>query len=268
MNTLKEIIKDHYIFRKQIGKLAKADIIKTYKGAALGWAWAIIRPAITIFVFWFAFSMGLRKGGDIAGYPFFLWLIAGMIPWFYMRDMITGGASSLRRYTYLITKIKYPISTIPTFVSMSQFIVHLGLLVIMIVIFMIFGHMPSIYYLQLPIYMGLMFLFFTMWGLFAGLLSAMSRDFLNLVKSMTTVLFWFSGIMYDVTGIHAAWVRQLLLFNPVTLIVNGYRNCFIYHRWFWETPEELLNFFLVYVVMIVLAVWAYKKLKKDIPDVL
>ena len=97
MKTLKEIFKSHYDYRKQLFKLAKSDIIKTYKGAALGWSWAIIRPAIQIFVFWFAFSFGLRSGKPVEGYPFFLWLIAGMTPWFYMRDMIQGGAASMRR---------------------------------------------------------------------------------------------------------------------------------------------------------------------------
>ena len=97
MRTLKEIIKDHIEYRRQLVQLAKADMKKAY-GGVLGMGWAIIRPAILIFVFWFAFSVGLRKGGDVEGYPFFLWLIAGMIPWFYMRDMITGGAGSIRRY--------------------------------------------------------------------------------------------------------------------------------------------------------------------------
>ena len=268
METLKEILKSHYDYRKQLIKLAKSDIIKTYKGAALGWSWAIIRPAIQIFVFWFAFSFGLRNGQPVEGYPFFLWLIAGMAPWFYMRDMIQGGASSLRRYTYLITKIKYPVSTIPTFVSMSLLMVHIGLLVIVILIFIAFGYMPDIYYLQLPFYILLMFLFFTAWGLFAGVLSAMSRDFLNLVKALTTALFWVSGVIYDANSVHVEWIRQVLLFNPVTLIANGYRNCFIYKQWFWETPGEMRNYLIVYVVMILLAIWAYKKLHKDIPDVL
>ena len=62
MNTLKTIIKDHITYRKQIFKLAKADLVKTYRGSALGWAWALIKPVVTIFVFWFAFSFGLRKG--------------------------------------------------------------------------------------------------------------------------------------------------------------------------------------------------------------
>ncbi len=211
MNTIKEILKDHYDYRKQLFKLAKTEIIKTYKGAALGWSWAIIRPAIQIFVFWFAFSIGLRHGKPVEGYPFFLWLIAGMIPWFYMKDMIQGGSACLRRHTHLVTKIKFPISTIPTFVSMSLFVVHIALLVIVILIYMGFGYMPDIYYLQLPFYMMLMFFFFNAWGLFAGVLSAMSRDFLNLVKALTTALFWMSGILYNVNTINIGWLRKVLL---------------------------------------------------------
>ena len=268
MKLLKEILREHFEYRKQLVKLAKSELIKTYKGAALGWSWALIRPAITIFVFWFAFSVGLRKGADVGIYPFFLWLIAGMIPWFYMRDMITGGAGSLRKYRFLITKIKFPICTIPTFISMSLFMVHIGLLIVMIFIFMAFGFMPDIYYLQLPLYMLMMFLFLTCWGLFSGVFSAISKDFLNLVKSMTTALFWMSGIIYDANGIDQEWIRNILLFNPITLIANGYRNCFIYKQWFWETPQELLNCAIVYLIMIVLAVRSYKRLRKDIPDVL
>ena len=267
MRTLKEIIKDHIEYRRQLVQLAKADMKKAY-GGVLGMGWAIIRPAILIFVFWFAFSVGLRKGGDVEGYPFFLWLIAGMIPWFYMRDMITGGAGSIRRYKYLVTKIKFPVSTIPTFVSMGSLATHAGLVVLMIGIFLLFGYRPTIYYLQIPLYMILMFLFFTAWGLCSGVLSSISRDFLNLVKSLTQALFWMSGILYDANGIGQQWIRNILLFNPVTIVVNGYRNALIYHKWFWEDWQQLVNFAIVYAVMLLLAVWVYRKLKKDIPDVL
>ena len=95
-----------------------------------------------------------------------------------------------------------------------------------------------------------------------------SKDFLNLVRSMSTALFWLSGIIYDANKVDHTWIKDILLFNPVTLIANGYRNCFIYKRWFWENPQELVNFVIVYAVMLLLAVWAYKKLRKDIPDVL
>lgn len=62
---LTDIIKDHITYGQQIFKLAKTDLVKTYRGAALGWAWAIIKPAVTIFVYWFTFEIGLRAGKDV-----------------------------------------------------------------------------------------------------------------------------------------------------------------------------------------------------------
>ena len=249
-------------------KLAKADLVKTYRGAALGWAWAIIKPAVTIFVYWFAFSVGVRVSRDVNGYPYFLWLIGGMMPWFYMRDTIIAGADSIRRYKYLVTKIKYPVSTIPTYVNISQFVINVGLNVIMFAIFMLYGRMPDIYWFQIPFYMILMLLFFNAWSLFAGMLSAMSKDFLNLVKAVVTALFWISGIMYNVNGISIGWIKTIMLFNPITIIVNGFRNSLIYKEWFWENTGELVNFAIMYALMLILAIWSYRKLRKEIPDVL
>ena len=244
------------------------DVKKQYKGSALSWLWGIIRPAILIFTFWFAITMGLRSGKPHNGYPFFLWLIAGMIPWYYMRDMISSGANCIRKHGYLVTKIKFPVAVIPTFQSISYMMVNLVLTTIMIVLYALFGYAPDIYMLQLIFYYGLMFLFFTAWSLFASLMSIVSKDFLNLIRSLTQPLFWLSGILYDATTIDVEWIRTLLLFNPVTLMANGFRNSLVYHRWFWEVPNELRNFVLVYIVVALLAIWAYKRLKKVIPDVL
>ena len=158
--TIATILRDHIVYRKQIIKLAGSDLRRTYRASALGWAWAVIKPLVTIFVYWFAFSVGLRKGGDIAGYPFVLWLISGIVPWFYMSEMLTLGTECILRNRYLVTKMKYPVSTIPTFTSISKFFVHLILLVLTMLIFILTGHMPTVYMLQLPFYMLCNFLFF------------------------------------------------------------------------------------------------------------
>lgn len=268
MRTLKKIISEHIRYSRTILKLAKSDLVKTYKGAALGWSWAIIRPAMTLGVYYFAFTVGLKTTSPAEGYPYFLWLIAGVVPWFYMRDIITAGAGSIRKYRFLVTKIKYPVSTIPTFVSLSHLIVNLILILIVMVIFAIAGYKPDIYWLQIPIYIAAMFLFFSVWSLFSGILSTFSIDFLQLVKSFTIMLFWMSGIMYDVARIDNEIIRKIMLFNPVTIIINGFRNSLIYKEWFWENVGETLNFILVFFVLLSLTVYIYKKLKEEIVDVL
>lgn len=62
MKTFIEIIREHIVWRHQLIRLAKADLVKTYSGAALGWAWALVKPIMKIFVFWFAFSFGFKNG--------------------------------------------------------------------------------------------------------------------------------------------------------------------------------------------------------------
>ena len=268
LKTLAGIIKDHLLWRKQLIKLARADLVKTYSGAALGWAWAIIQPTIFVLVLWFAFSVGLRIDHEVNGCPYILWVLAGMIPWFYMRDMIGQCSGAILRYKYLVTKMKFPICTIPTFVGMAKLIVHFFLLGIMVFIFLVFGHFPGEYILQLPLYMALMVVFFTFWALFSSMLSAMSRDFFNLVKSFVTPIFWLSGIMYNVSSIQVGWIQKAMLFNPVSYFAEGYRNIFIYERWIWEDGTKFLCFLAVLVIMIIGAIWAYRRTEKEIPDIL
>lgn len=268
IKTLINIIKEHMDYRKQIGKLAKADLAKTYRGAALGWSWAIIKPTVTIFVYWFAFSIGLRMSGDVKGYPYFLWLIAGVVPWFYMSDMITSGTEAIRKYSYLVTKMKFPVSTIPTFVNVSKFMINFILIFIVIVIFRLFGYAVDIYYLQILFYMLLTFIFFELWGLFSAPLGAISKDYANLIKAFITAIFWLSGIMWNPDTMHNGLLKKFLMINPITYLVNGFRNCFINKVWFWEQPNRLLYFGIICLIMLIAGLIIYKRLRKEIPDVL
>lgn len=268
VNDLVKIIKEHKEYKQQIKKLAKADLVKTYRGAALGWSWAIIKPVVTIFVYWFAFEIGLRSGKDVNGYPFFLWLICGLIPWFYISDMLTTGTDAIRKYSYLVTKMKFPVSTIPTFVSLSKLSVNVMLITVMLIIYLAFGVRPDIYWLQIFFYIIISFGFWTTWSLFSSLLAAISKDFGNLVKSFVSAVFWLSGILWNPEKVKIAWLKKVLMANPVTYIVNGFRNCLINKIWVWQQPKRLAYFVIVWFVMIILALWAYRKVRKDIPDVL
>lgn len=268
-DTVREIYDEHRTMGiHQIVRLAKSDLIRTYQGAALGWSWALVKPIITLFVFWFGITVGFRGGKPVNDMPYFLWQLAGFLPWFYMRTLIPGGAACIRKYAHLVTKMKFPVSTIPTFVNIAELIVHWVLLALTLVTFACFGCKPDLYLLQIPLYMVMMFISFTAWSLFAGMLGAMSKDFLNLIKSCSTAIFWMSGIIYDVNGIHNPYIRTILKLNPVTFISSGYRNVFIYKQWITEDKVGLICYFISLIATIIGAIWAYKKLRKEIPDVL
>lgn len=262
------IIKENLNFVKQIIKLSKSELKKQYKGAALGPLWAIIKPGITIFVFWFAFEVGLRRHDPVNGIPFFVFLLVGMIPWFFMSEAILDGARSLRNNRHFITKMPFPMSTIMTYTVLAKVYTHLFLVLVGYLIILLFGIMPSIYNIQILFYLPMMYIYFTCFAWITGPLSAVSKDFENIVKSIIQAIFWLSGIIWDPYSINNGIIKSLLLLNPVTYFASGYRNTFLYKKWFFETPYETIGFLILLLLTGYVGSVVYRKLRKTIPDIL
>ena len=64
--------------RTLIGNLAKNDFKTRFAGSYLGVIWAFVQPIVTVVVYWFVFTVGLRQGRP-SGHPFVLWLMAGLV---------------------------------------------------------------------------------------------------------------------------------------------------------------------------------------------
>lgn len=269
LSTLATMLKDNWEWRKQIGRLALFDLVKKSRGAVLGWAWFFIKPAMYIFCFWFALEIGLRAGNSDAGAPpYILWLCAGLIPWFFMQDMLGPGLDVLHRYSYLVNKIKFPLSGISTIFSGATLIVELMLMVALFVIYFACGMPLDVYLLQVPILLVLMFLFWNTVSILFSQLSAMSKDVKNLMSAMSTPFFWLSGVLFDVKDIHIGWVQTMLDFNPITFFVTAFRGAFYDKTWFWNDPSACVGFVVVFAITLLAALFVYKKFNEEVCDVL
>ena len=275
MKYLFSIFKEHRGFGKQIFLLAKDELIKTYKGAVIGPLWAFVKPAFTIFVYWFAFSAGIRQlktlninlgGPEPFSIDFFTFMFIGIIPWFFIQDSITQGAKTLRINRQFITKVKFPVSTILTYTALSRLFVHI-LLVVVMYIYVCFAIGPSWYNLQFFLYCPLMFIFFVALSWSTAPMSAFSKDFESLIVSIMSGIFLLSGIMYDSYGFEEP-LKTVMLFNPINFFVNGYRNCFLYNRPFFEYKTELVIFLAEFIAVFFLGIYNYNRLRKKLPDVL
>lgn len=269
LSTLATILKDNWEWRKQIGRLALFDLVKKSRGAVLGWAWFFIKPAMYIFCFWFALEIGLRAGNNDPGAPpYILWLCAGLIPWFFMQDMLGPGLDVLHRYSYLVNKIKFPLSGISTIFSGATLIVELMLMVALFVIYFASGMPLDVYLLQVPILLVLMFLFWNTVSILFSQLSAMSKDVKNLMSAMSTPFFWLSGVLFDVKDIHIGWVQTMLDFNPITFFVTAFRGAFYDKTWLWDDPSACVGFVVVFAITLLAALFVYKKFNEEVCDVL
>ena len=238
-------------------------------GRGAGPLWFFAKPAVYILVFWFALEVGLRSadqtGSDV---PYILWLMGGLIPWFYIQEILGTGINIFKRYSYLVTKIKFPLAGIPTIFSISTFVIQLGLVVALLVVYFLCGQPLDLYLLQLPVALVLMFVFFNMFSLVTSLLSAISKDFMNLMKTLSTPLFWLSGIIFNVFKLQVPIVQLILMFNPITFIVTMYR-CAVYDKtWIWEKPEAVIGFVVVFAITLVVTLVIYRRTHEEVADVL
>lgn len=275
-----EILREHKGFTRQIFLLAKNELIKTYKGSAIGPLWAVVKPLFTLFVYWFAFSVGLRGSrvvevanihGETVGYPIFIFILVGFVPWCFISDAILFGAKSIRNNRHFVTKVSFPVSTIMSYTVLSKLFVHFLLVVCMYAYVLFANGGPSIYNIQFLYYCPLMFLFFLVLSWSTAPMSAFSLDFFNIINSVMTGLFWLSSVIYSSYDMEYGWLKTLMMFNPINYFTNGYRNAFLYNRWFWDYPEfplETLILFAEFALLIVLGLWNYKRLRKRIADVL
>ncbi len=269
LKTLADILSDNWHWRSQIGRLAVFELVKKSRGAVLSWAWFFIKPAMYIFCFWFALEIGLRQGSTDAGAPpYILWLAAGLIPWFFMQDILGAGVNVLSRYPYLVNKIKFPLSAISTIYVTATMIIQLMLMAALFVIYFACGMPLDIHLLQVPLLLAMMFIFWDIFSIMLSQLSAVSKDVANLMKALSTPFFWLSGIIFDVQSIPVDWIQTLLHFNPITFFASGFRDAFYNQVWFWENPTACLGFAVVFVVTLVAALFVYKRLHEEVPDVL
>lgn len=99
-------------------------------------------------------------------------------------------------------------------------------------------------------------------------MSAFSRDFENMIVSIMSGIFWLSGIIYSSYNFESGILKWFMLLNPINFFANGYRNTFLYHRWFFQYPTELFVFLIEFAIVIALGIFNYNRLRKTLPDVL
>jgi teichoic acid transport system permease protein len=262
------VLTEHIGLRNQILRLAWLDLLRQYRGAVLSWAWAVIRPLVLLLTYWFVLKIGLKVNISKQGIDLFPWLAVGLVAWFYMQDVMIESTRAVSRYKYLVTKMKFPVSVIPTIVVFSNFITHLVLLAVVIVYLLVIENTFSVYWLQLPFYTLLLLLFSIFWGMFSAPLSAVSKDFSELIKSAQRILFWVSGILFNIRTVGIEWLQLIMMFNPITFFVEGYRNSLLYKQWFWEDWRQLAAFGVIFLLVVMLGIRTQKRTRKELVDAL
>ena len=219
-----------YQNRRLVLKLAKNDFKTKYAGSYLGIVWAFIQPIVTILVYWFVFSVGFRADTGDLGIPFVLYLVAGIVPWFFFQDALNGGTNALLEYNYLVKKVVFKISVLPIVKIVSAAFVHVFFVAFIILLYIFYGRFPDFYYLQLVYYSGCLFVLVLGLCYMTCSVVVFFRDLTQIINIALQVGIWLTPIMWvseNVLGPDSL-LGKILKLNPIYYVVSGYRDAFIF----------------------------------------
>ncbi|MCL1880248.1 MAG: ABC transporter permease [Actinomycetia bacterium] len=266
-STLKEIILANFTRLPSFWSYGLHDLGKRNRDTVLGWFWIFARPLIYILAFGMALEIGFRHSDSLnSTKPYLLWLASGIYPWFFIGDIFGRSANAFKAQSKLIKLNCFPLASIPSVNLMSNLIVFLVTFAAMMLVAVPFGAYPSIYWLQVPLIIALMLLFYYCFSLMVSCFSALSHDFANLVKVLSTPMFWLSGILFDTSHISNVAVKVFLIINPVTFLVTAFRDAVYFGRWTFVDLGRLLPFLLVVLITTLMAWRNYHALKSEVLD--
>lgn len=255
--------------RTLIFQLAKNDFRKKYAGSYLGIIWAFVQPVVTVMVYWFVFGLALRGDPAPRSVPFVLWLIAGLIPWFFFQDGLINGTNALLEYNYLVKKVVFRIDILPVVKVVSALFVHFFFILVALVLYTAMGYFPDIYTLQVIYYtfcagvlvLGLSYLTSSVVVFF--------RDLTQVINILLQVGVWMTPIMWNFADLGLSGILvSLLRLNPMYYIVQGYRDAFVDKVWFFERPGLTLYFWAFTLLFLGIGTRLFQKLKVHFADVL
>lgn len=253
--------------RKLIVSLSKNDFKTKFAGSYLGIVWAFIQPVITVAVYWFVFQVGMRVG-SVSEFPYILWLMAGLVPWFYFSDALSSGTGSFIEYNYLVKKVVFKISILPVVKMLSAMIVHIFFVSFVIVLCWFYGYIPDLYLLQIPYYILCTFLLTMGLVYITSSVVVFFRDLSQIIGIILQVGIWVTPIMWDASAMLAPKFLKILRLNPLYYIVDGFRDALLGKVWFWEKGLWTVYFWLVTAALLCIGTVLFKKLKIHFADIL
>jgi lipopolysaccharide transport system permease protein len=238
------------------------DIKVRYKQTAIGAAWAVLQPFLTMLVFSLFFGRLARIPSQGLPYPIFYY--SALLPWMYFAGALQNATSTIVENQRLITKVYFPRLVLP-FSSVLSGLVDFGISFLMFVAMMFYyGIRPGWALLVLPVFLLLSVLTALGVGLWLSALNAIYRDVRYVVPFLVQFWMFASPVAYPSSLVPAKW-RWLYGLNPMAGVIEGFRWSLTGHG---DPPGRLMLVSASVVLVVLLSGLAYfQKMETTVADV-
>lgn len=248
--------------RELVGFFALRDLRVRYKQAALGVAWVVVQPAVTVAAFTLAFDR--LADVDSQGLPYPVFALAGLIGWTYLSQSIARGSEVLVANPSLVTKVYFPrlvapiAAVLPGLVDLGVGLVLLGLLGAA------FGVYPTAAILLLPVWVVLLAITALGPVLLLAALNVRYRDVRHVVTPLLQALLFLSPVAYSAAGL-AGPAKLLYALNPAAGVLELGRFVLIGAPW--PGPQVFLSFGAALLVAVAGTVY-FQRAQQTFADVI
>lgn len=250
-------------YREMLYFLVWRDVIVRYKQTALGAAWVIVQPLITMLIFTLIFGNFARIPSDGIPYPVFAF--SALLPWSYFSQALAKSSNSLVNSSNLVTKIYFPRLLIPLAASISPVVDLFFSFLVLLVLMAWYNIAPTWGLLALPLFLGLAIMTALAVGLWSSALNVRYRDVGNIILFLSQVWMYASPVAYPVSMVPVKW-RLLYSLNPMVGVIEGFRWALLGK----ESPDYMLMAVSSSVVLALLAggIVYFKRMEQTFADVI
>jgi lipopolysaccharide transport system permease protein len=213
--------KDIWAYRELLFFLTWRDVKVRYKQTALGAAWAILQPLFMMVIFTIFF--GTLAGVQSAGFPYPVFALAALVPWTFFSNSITASGNSLVGSSNLISKVYFPRLIVPAAAMLAglvDFALAFGLLSLLMIYYRV---ALTAQVLFLPVLVVLTALFALGVGTWMSALNVKYRDVRFALPFVIQLWMFVSSVILPSSSVPEKY-RWLLLLNPMSAIIEGYRS--------------------------------------------
>jgi len=213
-------LRDLWIYRELVYFLTWRDLKVRYKQTALGAAWAILQPVLSMVVFSVFFCGLLNVPSDGIPYPVFSY--TGLLPWGVFSKALNDAGRSLVTNRTMITKIYFPRMVIPLASVLAGVVDFLIAFVVLLGLMLYFQIKPTSNVWTLPFFLLLALITALGVGLWLSAMNVLYRDIGYIIPFLTQLWFYMTPIVYPSSEIPEQY-QLLYALNPMVGVVEGFR---------------------------------------------
>jgi lipopolysaccharide transport system permease protein len=216
--------KEIWAYRELLVTLSVRDIKVRYKQTILGATWAIIQPVTTMVIFSVIF--GRLAGIPSEGFPYPIFVYSALLPWTFFANAISASSNSLVGSAQLVSKVYFPRLIIPLSSIGAGLVDLLISTSILLLLMVIYGVSWTSQLLLAPLLMCGVVVCALGVGALLSALTVSYRDFRFVVPFMVQIWMYLTPVVYGVGFIPEKY-RWLLMLNPMSGYIDGYRAAFL-----------------------------------------